>query len=144
MSKLNFRGRNKNQEYDEAKENAVKTVYKPKRNEGIGVPYQKYIDDKNIEVNEMNSIDPEIINQARQAEDLRRNPWRGENCPENAKNCIIGALTWAFPTKSNTIKYDSEKKNNGGKKSRKSHNSKKYKKSKKSHTTYKKSKRSRR
>lgn len=110
MSKLNFRGRNKNQEYDEAKENAVKTVYKPKRNEGIGVPYQKYIDDKNIEVNEMNSIDPEIINQARQAEDLRRNPWRGENCPENAKNCIIGALTWAFPTKSNTIQYDSEKK----------------------------------
>jgi hypothetical protein len=141
MSKLNFRGRNKNQEYDEAKENAVKTVYKPKRNEGIGVPYQKYIDDKNIEVNEMNSIDPEIINQARQAEDLRRNPWRGENCPENAKNCIIGALTWAFPTKSNTIKYDSEKKNNGGKKSRKSHNSKKSRKSKKSRTTYKRSRR---
>ena len=144
MSKPNFRGINPETiEYNKQKARAIHNMSWYNKN-----VHENYLE-KQASLGRglrymSESINKELNDKARQEEDLRQHPWREENCPENVKNCIKGALTWAFPTKSNTISYDSTKKNNGGKKSRKSHNSKKYKKSKKSHTTYKKSKRSRR
>ncbi len=138
-----FRGRNQQEyKYIEAKQKARGTVYKPELNKNKDEPYEKYLKTKEEETNEMSiPINQALLDEAKHEEYLRQNPHLKEDCFQNTKDCIAGALKWAFPTKSdNTIKsdYDSAKKNNGGKKSRKPHNSKKQRKSKKSkrsHTT---------